>query len=183
MKVVYACCCGLDIHLKQVCACLLKGSGPHREKQIRTFGTATAELEQLALWLKAEGCQHVAMESTGVLWKPIYNVLEEAFSLVLVNAYHSKALPGRKTDVGDAEWLAELLQHGLVRGSFIPARALRELRELTRYRRSLIQNRSSTVNRLQKVLQGANIKLSSVATDIMGVSGQAILHALAEGQT
>ena len=172
----------MDVHLRHVVACLLKGSPPQRQKEIRTFGTTTAELQRLAAWLQAEGCTHVALESTGVYWKPIFNLLESLFTLLLVNAYHTKALPGRKTDMGDAEWLADLLQHGLLQASFIPPRAVRELRELTRYRRSLIQERSSAVNRIQKVLEGANIKLGSVATDIMGVSGRAILQALASGE-
>jgi transposase len=178
MEVLYACCCGLDIHLKQVCACLLKGKAHQRQKPIQTFGTTTAELHRLAMWLEAEGCTHVAMESTGVYWKCLYNVLEGAFTLILVNAQHAKGLPGRKTDVGDAEWLADLLQHGLVRGSFVPPRALREL---TRYRRSLVQERTSEVNRVHKVLEGANIKLGTVASDMMGLSGRAMLQALADG--
>jgi transposase len=181
MEVLYECCCGVDIHLRQVCACLLKGSHHGRQTDIQTFGTTTAELRRMAAWLQAAGCTHIAMESTGVYWKALYNVLEGAFTLILVNAQHAKGLPGRKTDVGDAEWLADLLQHGLVRGSFVPPRELRELRELTRYRRSLIQEHTAEVNRVQKVLEGANIKLATVATDIMGVSGRAMLHALVDG--
>lgn len=126
MKVVYECCCGLDIHHKQVVACLFTGSPPHGQKDIGTFGTTTAALQQLAAWLQAAGCTHVALESTGVYWKPIDNLLAGLFRLLLVNAYHIKALPGRKTDVGDAEWLVDVLQHGLVRGSFMPPRELRE---------------------------------------------------------
>jgi transposase len=141
----------------------------------------TADLLTLSDWLAAAGCTHVAMESTGVFWKPIYNLLEGSFALLVVNAQHIKAVPGRKTDVRDAEWIADLLRHGLLRPSFIPDRPQRELRELTRYRTTLIQERAHEVNRLQKVLEGANIKLSAVATDILGKSGREILEALVGG--
>jgi len=141
----------------------------------------TAELMELADWLTAEGCTHVAMESTGVYWKPIWNLLEQRFHLLLVNARHIKAVPGRKTDVHDSEWIADLLQHGLLQGSFVPERAQRELRELTRYRTTLVRERTAQANRLQKTLEGANIKLAAVATDILGTSGRQMLAALAEG--
>ena len=141
----------------------------------------TAELMELADWLTAEGCTHVAMESTGVYWKPIWNLLEQRFHLLLVNARHIKAVPGRKTDVHDSEWIADLLQHGLLQGSFVPDRAQRELRELTRYRTTLVRERTAQANRLQKTLEGANIKLAAVATDILGTSGRQMLAALAEG--
>jgi transposase len=184
MDVLYARCAGLDVHKKTVVACLLT-PGPRGQatKTVRTFGTMTADLLALAEWLQAAGCTHVAMESTGVYWKPIYNVLEGPFTLLLVNAQHLKTVPGRKTDVKDAEWIAELLQHGLLRASFIPDQAQRELRELTRYRTALIRERSAEVNRLQKVLEGANIKLASVASNVVGISGRAMLSALIAGET
>jgi transposase len=184
MDVVYPRCCGLDVHKKSVVACRLTPgpTGPPL-REVRTFGTLTDELLALADWLTAAGITHVAMESTGVYWKPVYNLLEGQFELLLVNAAHIKAVPGRKTDVKDAEWLADLLRHGLLRASFVPARPQRELRELTRYRTSLVRERTAEVNRVQKVLEGANIKLSSVASDLMGVSGRAILAALVAGQT
>jgi transposase len=178
MQVVHERCCGLDVHKKTVVACVLGSAG----RQVRTFGTVTRELLRLADWLHEERVSHVAMESTGVYWKPVYNLLEDqGIELLVVNAQHMKALPGRKTDVKDAEWIADLLRHGLLRASFIPDRGQRELRELVRYRRRLIDQRSDVVRRLQKVLEGANIKLGDVASDVMGVSGRAMLGALAEG--
>src|SRR6202048_3036154 len=182
VEVVYERCCGLDIHKQTVVACLLvPGPDTASHKEIRTFGTLTEELLQLADWLTAAGCTHVAMESTGVYWKPIYNLLEGGFTLLLVNARHIKQVPGRKTDVRDCEWIADLLRHGLLRASFVPDRPQRELRELTRYRTSLIRERAAEVNRVQKTLEGANIKLSSVATDIVGLSGRRILAELVAG--
>jgi len=178
MQVVYQRCCGLDVHKKNVTACVITPNG----KEIRTFGTMTDDLMQLADWIKRHRCTHVAMESTGVYWKPLYNLLElEELHVMIVNAQHIKAVPGRKTDVKDAEWIANLLRHGLLQGSFIPNREQRELRELVRYRRSLIDERSREVNRIQKVLEGANIKLSSVATDTLGVSGRAMIEAMIQG--
>ena len=178
MQVVYSHCCGLDVHKKNVTACTITPKG----KEIRTFGTMTDDLMQLADWIKHHRCTHVAMESTGVLWKPIYNILElEELQVLVVNAQHIKAVPGRKTDVKDAEWIANLLRHGLLQGSFIPNREQRELRELVRYRRSLIEERSREASRIQKVLEGANIKLSSVATDVLGVSGRAMIEAMIRG--
>jgi len=184
MDVVYERCCGLDIHKKIVVACLIT-PGPDRKptKEIRSFGTMTADLLELSDWLLAAGCTHVAMESTGVFWKPIYNLLEDRFNLLLVNAQHIKRVPGRKTDVQDCEWIADLLQHGLLKGSFVPERAERELRELTRYRSSLVRERSAEVNRLQKTLEGANIKLASVLSDITGASARRLLAALLNGDT
>jgi len=181
MQVVYERCCGLDIHKRTVVACIIV-PGPDRQlhKEVRSFGTMTDDLLRLSDWLMANRVTHVAMESTGVLWKPIYNLLEGQFELLLVNPQHIKAVPGRKTDVRDCEWIADLLRHGLLASSFVPDVEQRELRELTRYRTQLIRERSSEVNRVQKVLEGANIKLSSVATDIMGVSGRQILSALIE---
>jgi transposase len=183
MEVVYPYCCGLDVHKRTVVACLMVPSPDGRpRKQVRTFGTMTDDLLALADWLRANTCGHVAMESTGILWKPVYNVLEAAgLQVLVVNARHIKAVPGRKTDVKDAEWIADLLAHGLLRGSFVPAQAQRELRDLTRTRTTLIDERSAVVKRLQRVLEDANLKLTGVATDIMGVSGRAILAALVDG--
>jgi transposase len=178
MQVVYDRCCGLDVHKKNVTACVITPKG----KEIRTFGTMTDDLIQMADWIKGYRCTHVAMESTGVYWKPIYNLLElEELQVTVVNAQHIKAVPGRKTDVKDAEWIADLLRHGLLQGSYIPHREQRELRELVRYRRSLIEERSREMNRIQKVLEGANIKLSSVATNTLGVSGRAMIESMING--
>jgi transposase len=175
--------CGLDVHQATVVACLLivLGSGKVH-KQVRTFGTTTRELVSLREWLLAEGCTHVAMESTGVYWKPIYAILEGAFEIVVANAQHVKKVPGRKTDVKDAEWIADLLCHGLLRSSFVPPKPIRELRDLTRYRRKLVESRSAERNRLLKLLESANIKLASVASDVFGVSGLLMLQALVEGK-
>ena len=183
MDVVYTHCCGLDVHKKEVVACLIvPGPDGRATKTIRRYGTMTDDLEGLAAWLRGAGCTQVAMESTGVYWQPVWNVLEEAgtFELLLVNARHVRNVPGRKTDVNDAEWLADLVRHGLVRGSYVPDRAQRELRELTRYRTELLEERTAHVNRLQKTLETANIKLGAVATDVLGVSGRAILAALVD---
>lgn len=184
MDVLYPICCGLDVHKKEVVACL-RSPGPHGRVQteVRRFGTMTNALLEMLDWLVKAECTHVAMESTGVYWKPVYNLLEDVLTVWVVNAQHVKAVSGRKTDVKDAEWLAQLLQHGLLKPSFVPDRAQRELRELVRYRTSLLQERSAEVNRLQKVLEGANIKLGSALTDVMGVSGRAIVAALADGQS
>jgi transposase len=183
MDVLYACCCGLDIHKKTVVACLMtSATGQPPMKEVRTFRTMTAELLLLADWLQAAGCTHVAMESTGVYWRPVYNLLEGLFTLLVVNAQHIKAVPGRKTDVKDAEWIAELLRHGLLRGSFIPSKPQRQLRELTRHRTTLVQDRARVINRLQAVLEDANIKLAAVVTDIRGVSARAMLEALITGE-
>jgi transposase len=184
MEVLHERCAGLDVHKKSVVACVIR-SGPDGrvERQTRSFGTMTADLEALAAWLAAQGCGHVAMEATGAYWKPVYNVLEGRFTLLVVNAEHLRAVPGRKTDVKDAEWLATLLRHGLLRPSFIPGREQRELRELPRYRTALIRERAREVNRLQKTLEAANIKLAAVLTDVLGVSGRRILEALTAGVT
>jgi transposase len=185
MDVVYERCCGLDIHKQTVVACAIL-PGPHGQpqKEVRTFGTLTDELQQLAAWLAERQVRRVAMESTGVYWKPIWNLLEEqGFELVLANARHVKQVPGRKTDVKDAEWLADLLRHGLIRGSYVPDRAQRELRELTRYRTSLVQERAAEANRLAKTLEGANLKLTSVASNVVGASSRAILHELVAGRS
>jgi transposase len=184
MEVVYERCCGLDVHKKSVVACLITPSPDGKPiKETRSFGTMTEDIVSLCEWLDEAGCTVVAMESTGVYWKPIYNIMEGLFELLLVNAQSIKAVPGRKTDIKDAEWIADLLRHGLLKGSFVPDRERRELRELTRYRTSLIQERAAELNRLQKVLEGANIKLASVASDIDGVSARAMLERLVAGST
>jgi transposase len=182
MEVLYARCCGLDLHKRSVTACrLLPGAGGQPSKETRTFGTMTADLLALGDWLEQGGVTHVAMESTGVYWKPIWNLFEARFTLLLVNAAHVKVVPGRKRDVGDAEWLAQLLRHGLLRPSFVPDRPARELRELTRYRSALVRERTAEVNRLQKTLEGANIKLANVVSDVTGVSARAMLAELVAG--
>ncbi len=181
MERLLTCCAGLDVHKQTVVACLLRPHGEGAHKEIRTFGTTTAALLVLREWLLAAGCTHVAMEATGVYWKPVHHMLEGHCTLLVVNAAHMHAVPGRKTDVRDAEWIADLLQHGLLRASFIPSHAQRELRDLTRTRTSLIDERSAAINRIQKVLEDATIKLAGVATDIMGTSGRDILAALLAG--
>jgi|SRR5579871_423016 len=185
MEVVHERCCGIDVHKQFITACLVvPGSTGKAVKEIQTFRTMTADLERFRDWLLAAGCTHVAMESTGVYWKPLYNLLEETdLTILVVNAQHIKQVPGRKTDVRDCEWIADLLRHGLLQASFIPDQAQRELRELTRYRTSLIQERAAEVNRVQKVLEGANIKLAAVTKDIMGVSAREILAELVAGST
>lgn len=183
MDVLYQACCGLDVHEATVVACVRRpGSRGRRAREVRTFGTVTAQLLELTDWLREQRVTHVAMESTGVLWVPVFNLLEDSFEVLLVNARHMKTVPGRKTDVKDCEWLAELLEHGLLRPSFIPPRPIRELRELTRYRKSLVDQRAHEVNRVQKVLETANIKLVLVATDVLGASGRAMLRALQAGE-
>src|SRR5438105_11142691 len=194
MNIVYERCAGLDVHKRNVVACIVTPDVMgQRHKELRTFGTMTPDLVRMRGmrdWLQSLGITHVAMESTGVFWKPIYNLLEEPalslpkghFELLLVNAQHIKAVPGRKTDVKDAEWIADLLQHGLLRPSFIPPAPQREVRELTRYRTSLIEERSRTINRLQKMLEDTNIKLASVASDLMGRSARDMLAALLAGE-
>jgi transposase len=184
MQRMFRVCAGIDVHKKMLTVCRLRGEpGAEVAKEIRTFGTTTRELLALLDWLVAEGCESVAMESTGVYWKPVFNLLEAAVPVMLVNAQHIKALPGRKTDVQDCEWIAELHLHGLVRASFIPPREIRELRDLVRTRTKLIAERSQHVNRLQKVLEDANLKLSSVASDVVGASGRAMLNRLIAGET
>jgi transposase len=182
VEVVHARCAGLDIHKRSVVACrVVPDERGQPVKETRSFGTATRELLALADWLDDGGVSIVAMEATGSYWKPIYNVLEDRFELLVANAAHLKAVPGRKSDVRDAEWIADLLRHGLLRASFIPARPERELRELTRYRTSLVRERADEMNRIAKVLEGANIKLGSVASDVTGVSGRRMLRALSVG--
>jgi transposase len=179
MQVVYPSCGGIDVHARTAVVCLIKED----KREIRTFSTMTDDLLALLDWLSAEGCTHVAIESTGVYWKPVFNILETSLEVILVNARHVKAVPGRKTDVRDCEWLADLLRHGLLKASFIPPRHIRELRELTRYRQSLIRERTALANRIQKLAESGNIKLGQVASDALGVSGKLMLRALAEGET
>jgi transposase len=184
MEVIHRACAGLDVHKQDVFACrIYPNQAGEVVREIRKFATFTDALLQMSDWLREAGVTHVAMESTGEYWKPIYNLLEGQFELVVVNAHHLKALPGRKTDVKDAEWIAQLLRHGLVQGSFVPSQTQRDLRELTRLRTTVVQDRARTVNRLQKVLEQANIKLASVVSDISGVSAQAMLRQLAVGNT
>lgn len=180
MKVVHEICCGIDVHAKMLVACLLLANG---EKQLRTCSTMTDDLLRLRDWLVAAQCTHVAIESTGVYWKPVFNILEDALEVILINPEHARALRGRKTDRKDAQWLADLLRHGLLQPSFIPPPEIRELRELTRYRESLVREQSAVANRIQKLIESGNIKLAQVATDALGASGRAMLWALARGET
>jgi transposase len=192
MQVVHERCCGIDVHKMTVVACVIvPGTDGRPAKETRTFDTLTGDLEALAGWLEAQGVTHVAMESTGVYWKPVFNLLDGRLNVLVVNAEHLKKIAGRKTDVQDAEWISDLLRHGLLKGSFIPSALQRELRDLTRYRSRLSDERKNEVNRLQKVLEDANIKLASVASDVtpaptaeqvrVGVSGRAILDELVKG--
>lgn len=183
MEVLHPRCCGIDVHKTSITVCLRLQEGRRAISTVRQFGTTTAELLQLHTWLTEAGCTHVAMESTSVYWKPVFNVLEGAFDVVLANAHHVQAVPGRKTDVKDCEWLADLLAHGLIRPSFIPPAAIRELRDLTRHRKSVIRDRVKTANRIHKLLESANVKLGNVVTDILGVSGRAMLTAMAAGES
>ena len=184
VEVVWERCCGLDVHQKTVVACLITpGPGGHPQKEVRTFGTMTADLLELADWLRAADCSQVAMEATGVYWKPLWNLLEDEFTLLLVNARHIKAVPGRKTEVKDCEWLADLLRHGLLRASFVPDRPQRELRELTRYRTALVRERAAEIQRLHKTLEGANLQRGSVGSKVLSVSARQIVDALLAGTT
>lgn len=184
METMYRCCAGLDVH-KETVEAHLRRMEPDGKlwQQTRRWGTMTRQLEAMAEWLAGEGVTHVAMESTGVYGKPIYNILEGRFTILLVNARHRKQVPGRKTDVKDCQWIAQLLQHGLLRGSFVPPRGQRELRELTRHRTQLVGEKTRIANRIHKTLEDANIKLGSVASDILGVSGRAMLDAVIAGET
>jgi transposase len=183
MEVLYPRCAGIDVHKKTVVVCrIILGPDGKPMKEIRTFTTMTRDLLALLDWLQEGGVTHVAMESTGVYWKPVYNLLEGSFTLLLVNAAHIKQVPGRKSDVKDCAWIADLLRHGLLRASFVPDRCLRELRELTRYRTAVVRERAAEQNRVHKTLEGANIKLAAVATDLMGVSARQMLAALCAGR-
>jgi transposase len=184
MQALYPCCAGLDVHKDTVVACVRRvNDRGGAQEEIRTFGTMTGMLLTLADWLLEAGVTHVAMESTGVYWKPIYHVLEGQFELLLVNAQHIKQVPGRKTDVKDCAWIAQLLQHGLLKSSLVPPPFQRELRDLTRQRTQLASEQARVAQRIQKVLEDANIKLASVATDVMGASGRDMLRALIAGTT
>ena len=184
MDILFPRCAGVDIHKRTVVACriVLTDDGEWC-REVRTYGTTSEDLLRLSDWLAAGGCTHVGLESTGEFWKPVFNLLEGSFEVWLLNAQHIQAVPGRKTDVRDAEWIAELLRHGLVRPSFIPPRPQRELRELTRHRTNFVRERATLVNRVQKVLEGTNLKLASVVSNVAGVSGRAILAALLGGET
>jgi transposase len=181
MHTVVERCCGLDIHQASVVACILIQEGRTARKEIRTFSTMTRDLEALRDWLMAQGVTHVAMESTGVYWKPVHAILYGSFELIVANAHHIRHVPGRKTDVKDAEWIAELVRHGLITASFVPPPAIAELRDLTRYRRKVVESQATERNRTLKLLESANVKLSAVATDVFGVSGMAMLKALIAG--
>lgn len=184
MEVLYARCAGLDVHQKSVVACVrIHGSDGRAQVTTRTFATDTAALEELSSWLAENECSHVVMEATGVYWKPVWHVLEDSFALVLANASFVRNVPGRKSDVSDAAWLANLLAHGLVQSSFVPDRSTQELRDLTRTRKQMVKQRAQHVNRLHKVLEDANLKIGSYVTDITGVTGRAILNALVAGET
>jgi transposase len=184
MDVMYGCCCGVDVHKNSITACVLwaEAKGKSRQEK-RMFGTFTRDLLAFSDWLRECGVTHVAMESTGVYWKPVWHILEGQFELLLANAQHVKAIPGKKTDRKDSAWLGELLQHGLLKSSFVPPEPIRELRDLTRYRVNLAQECNRIANRIQKVLEDANLKLASVATDALGASGRAMLKAILAGES
>ena len=183
MELVHARCAGLDVHARMISACIRVVSGQGVKREVRSFGTSTVELQRMADWLASEGCTHVAMESTGVYWKPAWHVLEGRFELVLANAMQVRNMPGRKSDVNDATWLAELLAHGLIRPSFVPPAPIQELRDLTRTRKQLVREIARHTLRIQKTLEDANIKLKSVASDILGRSGRAVLRAMVAGES
>lgn len=184
MEILYPRCAGCDVHKKTIKVCLIiRDANGQRQKEFRTYGTTTEEILKLSDWLKDQACTPVAMEGTGVYWKPVYNLLEGSFELLVVNAQHIKTVPGRKTDTKDAEWIADLLQHGLLKASFIPSAPQRELRELTRYRVRLTEERAREVNRVQKTLEDTNLKLGDVVSDIMGKASRLILHAIVDGET
>lgn len=183
MEVIYPRCAGLDVHKQTVVACIRIANNSAPTQEVRTFATTTSGLLALADWLSAQGVEHVAMEATGVYWKPVWHVLESHFQLILANAAHVKNVPGRKTDVNDAMWLADLLAHGLIRPSFVPPVAVQELRVLTRTRKQFVHERSAHVQRIEKVLEDANLKLGVVLSDIIGQSGRAVLQAIVDGHT
>jgi transposase len=183
MEVLYPCCAGLDVHQRSVTGCLRVVEGREVRQEVRTFATTISGLLELSDWLSDQRCTHVAMESTGVYWKSVWAVLEGSFELLLANAAHIRNVPGRKTDVNDAMWIADLLAHGLLRGSFVPPAPIQELRDLTRTRKQLVRERARHVQRIQKTLESANLKLTSVLTDVMGASGRAVIEALIAGET
>lgn len=183
MENIFLCCAGLDLHKESVEACVRRmESNGQLHQQTRRWGTMTQDVLNMADWIAVQGVTHVAMESTGVYWKPIYNILESRFTVLLVNARHLKQVPGRKSDIRDCQWITQLLQHGLLKGSFIPPLSQRELRDLTRHRTQLVEEKTRTSNRIEKVLEDANIKLGSVASEVLGVSGRAMILALIEGE-
>ena len=183
MQVIHSTCAGIDVHKRDVKVCLVRrDAAGQRTEEIRTYRTMTKDLLAMKEWLLSHGCRVVAMESTGVYWKPLFNLVEGELEVMLVNPSHIKQVPERKTDVRDCQWIAQLLEHGLLKGSFIPPVAIRDLRDLTRYRRKLVEARAAEVNRVHKLLKSANIKLASVASDIMGASGRAMLNALVAGE-
>lgn len=182
MEVLYPRCAGLDVHQANVVACIRLAKAAHASHEVRTFDTTTKGLLALSDWLSGAGCTHVAMESTGVYWKPVWHVLEAQFELLLANASHIRNVPGRKTDVNDATWIADLLAHGLIRGSFVPPAAIQELRDLTRTRKQLVRELARHTQRIQKTLEDANIKIVGVISDILGSSGRAFLQALIAGE-
>lgn len=185
MEVVHEVCAGLDLHKRSVMACVLKSAGARgrTDANVKQFGTSTGDILEMADWLKAQGVQHVAMESTGVYWKPVWNLLESHFELLLCNAKHIKQVPGRKTDVKDSQWIAQLLRHGLLRASFVPPRPMRELRELTRMRVQFVEERTRALARMEKILEDANIKLGAVASNLNTKSARAIIKAIIGGET
>ncbi|HSF47237.1 MAG TPA: IS110 family transposase [Burkholderiales bacterium] len=183
MEVLYPRCAGLDVHQASVVACIRIAAGARASREVRTFETTTRGLLALVDWLREAGCTHVAMESTGVYWKPVWHVLEGEFELLLANATHIRNVPGRKTDVNDATWIADLLAHGLIKSSFVPPTAVQELRDLTRTRKQLVRELARHVQRIQKTLEDANIKIAGVISDILGVSGRAFLDAIIAGET
>ena len=182
MEVLYPRCAGLDVHQQTVVACARIASGATVQQEVRTFGTTTGDLFALAEWLAGQGCTHVAMESTGVYWKPIWHVLDGHFALILANALQIRSVPGRKSDVNDAMWIADLLAHGLIRSSFVPPAPIDELRDLTRTRKQLVREIAQHTLRIQKVLEDANFKLTSVISDVMGMSGRAMIEAIIRGE-
>jgi len=182
MEVLYARCAGLDVHKRTVVACVRLAASTTVQQEVRTFGTATRDLLALADWLTSHGCTHVAMESTGVYWKPIWHVLDGQFALILANALQVRSVPGRKTDVNDAMWIADLLAHGLIRGSFVPPAPIHELRDLTRTRKQMVREVAQHTLRIQKVLEDANLKLTSVLSDVLGMSGRAMIEAIIRGE-
>jgi transposase len=182
MEVLHPKCGGLDVHKDSVVGCVRIQTEDGVKQHVATFGTTTSELLRMAEWLESHGCTHVAMEATGVYWKPVWHILEESFELVLANAAHIKNVPGRKTDVNDAMWIADLLAHGLIRGSFVPPASVQEMRALTRTRKQLVREKAQHVLRIQKALEDANFKIASVISDIMGTSGRAMLQAIVDGE-
>src|SRR6202011_2882722 len=182
MEVIHERCAGLDVHKQTVVACTRISHGSRVQREVRRFGTSTRELLTLLDWLREAGCTHVAMEATGVYWKPVWHVLEADFQLVLANAAHIHNVPGRKSDVNDATWIADLLAHGLIRASFVPPGPIQELRDLTRTRKQLMREISQHTLRIQKVLEDANLKLTSVISDVMGMSGRAMIEAIIKGE-